>query len=78
MFYEPGKTDHGLSHDPFKVSLPHVKWTPRPLPPYTAVDPNRFSCTGMCGAQTDRMDQHRFAVWRTQSRTILTIQQFDI
>jgi hypothetical protein len=22
MFYEPGKTDHGLPHDPFKVSPP--------------------------------------------------------
>jgi hypothetical protein len=20
MFYEPGKTDHGLPHDPFKVN----------------------------------------------------------
>lgn len=30
MFYEPGKTDHGLSHDPFKVSLPPVGWT-RPV-----------------------------------------------
>jgi len=23
MFYEPGKTDHGLPHDPFKVSYLH-------------------------------------------------------
>lgn len=22
MFYEPGKTDHGLPHDPFKVGTP--------------------------------------------------------
>lgn len=27
MYYEPGKTDHGLAHDPFKVRLtltPHL------------------------------------------------------
>ncbi|BCS30474.1 flavin reductase family protein [Aspergillus puulaauensis] len=24
MFYEPGVTDHGLPHDPFKVSLPTI------------------------------------------------------
>lgn len=27
MFYEPGKTDHGLSHDPFKVSF--TPWNER-------------------------------------------------
>lgn len=34
MFYEPGKTDHGLAHDPFKVTLStptqHNLLTPKP------------------------------------------------
>lgn len=58
MFYEPGKTDHGLSHDPFKVSLPPVArgMGASSTPASTAVDPNRLTCVGMCRAETDRMD----------------------
>lgn len=80
MFYEPGKTDHGLSHDPFKVSLPPVArgMGASSTPACTAVDSNRLAIKGMCRAETDWLDQHRLAFRCAQSCTLLTIQQSDI
>jgi flavin reductase (DIM6/NTAB) family NADH-FMN oxidoreductase RutF len=50
MFYEPGKTDHGLPHDPFKVLTPSFTRQlltvqacviPRPIGWISTVSPHR-------------------------------------
>jgi len=48
VFYEPGKTDHGLPRDPFKVLLKHT----------SPASNSANEAEGLRRPPTDRLDKH--------------------
>jgi hypothetical protein len=71
MFYEPGKTDHGLPYDPFKVDKKEY---------LSQILPFSLQISGLRNSSADRLDQHRLAEesWprtQVQPRTVLAVQQ---
>jgi hypothetical protein len=78
MFYEPGKTDHGLPYDPFKVRSVKQNF----IHPYQEVD-WCLPTSGLRDPSAHWLDQHGLAYTlrpRThlQSGTVQPVQQLDL
>ena len=70
MFYEPGKTDHGLPRDPFKRSSPNLS-----LPYNRVKSETKLIPPGMRRPPPHRLDLHALRRRHRQPSAQLTVQQ---